>query len=96
MPPRMKKTQPAPVTAPHVDSGLDGQAHGQARDFDRRQLNDWKGSAEIEQTIPKGVAKDSELCRDFDRAHASSGDWIPIASYLRSGDSFDRAITRFG
>ena len=29
------------------------------------------------------------------RAHARSGDRIAIASYLGSGDTFDRAITEF-
>ena len=36
----------------HVEAGLDGQE----RDFYGRQLKDWKGSAEIEQMIPKGMA----------------------------------------
>ena len=36
----------------HVESGIDGQA----RDFYARQLKDWKGSAEIEQMVPKGLA----------------------------------------
>ena len=34
----------------HVDSGLDEKP----RDFYGRQLKDWKGSAEIEQMVPKG------------------------------------------
>jgi predicted alpha/beta hydrolase len=29
------------------------------------------------------------------RAHARSGDRVAIAAYLGSGDSFDRAVTRF-
>ena len=33
----------------HVESGLDGKP----RDFYGRQLKDWKGSAEIEQMVPK-------------------------------------------
>ena len=33
----------------HVDAGLDGKP----RDFYGRQLKDWKGSAEIEQMVPK-------------------------------------------
>ena len=35
-----------------VDAGIDGQA----ADFYARQLKDWKGSAEIEQMVPKGMA----------------------------------------
>ena len=76
----------------HVDSGLDGQA----RDFYGRQLKDWKGSAEIEQMVPKGMAAYGKLCGwTLARAHARSGDRIAMASYLGNGDSFDRAILEF-
>ena len=36
----------------HVGAGIDGKP----RDFYGRQLKDWKGSAEIEQLTPKGMA----------------------------------------
>ena len=76
----------------HVDSGLDKKP----RDFYGRQLKDWKGSAEIEQMVPKGVAAYGKLCGwTLARAHARSGDRIAIASYLGNGDSFDRAILEF-
>ncbi len=76
----------------HVDSKLDGQE----RDFYVRQLKDWKGSAEIEQMVPKGVALYGELCGStLARAHARSGDRIAIAAYLGSGSSFDRAVLEF-
>ena len=76
----------------HVDSGMDGNA----RDFYVRQLKDWKGSAEIEQMVPEGMAAYGELCGwTLARAHARSGDRIAIASYLGNGDSFDRAIVEF-
>ena len=76
----------------HVDSGLDEKP----RDFYGRQLKDWKGSAEIEQMIPKGMATYGTLCGwTLARAHARSGDRIAIASYLGNGDSFDRAILDF-
>ena len=76
----------------HVDSGLDGQP----RDFYGRQLKDWKGSAEIEQMVPKGMATYGTLCGwTLARAHARSGDRIAIAAYLGNGDSFDRAILEF-
>ena len=76
----------------HVDSGLDGNA----RDFYVRQLKDWKGSAEIEQMVPEGMAAYGTLCGwTLARAHARSGDRIAIASYLGNGDSFDRAIVEF-
>ncbi len=76
----------------HVPSGLDGQA----RDFYGRQLKDWKGSAEVEQMIPKGMAAYGRLCGwTLARAHARSGDRIAIAAYLGKGPSFDRAIVQF-
>jgi uncharacterized protein (DUF2252 family) len=76
----------------HVDTGLDGKP----RDFYARQLKDWKGSAEIEQMNPEGMATYGKLCGwTLARAHARSGDRIAIASYLGKSDSFDRAIVQF-
>ena len=76
----------------HVDRGLDGKP----RDFYGRQLKDWKGSAEIEQMVPKAMATYGKLCGwTLARAHARSGDRIAIAAYLGNGDSFDRAILDF-
>jgi uncharacterized protein (DUF2252 family) len=73
----------------HVESGLDGRE----RDFYGRQLKDWKGSAEIEQMIPKGMATYGRLCGwTLARGHARSGDRIAIASYLGKSAVFDRAI----
>jgi uncharacterized protein (DUF2252 family) len=76
----------------HVEQGIDGQA----RDFYGRQLKDWKGSAEIERMIPKGMAQYGRLCGwTLARAHARSGDRIAIAAYLGKGPSFDHAIVEF-
>jgi uncharacterized protein (DUF2252 family) len=76
----------------HVDTGLDGKS----RDFYVRQLKDWKGSAEIEQMVPEGMATYGKLCGwTLARAHARSGDRIAIAAYLGTSDSFDRAIVEF-
>jgi len=76
----------------HVKAGLDGVA----RDFYGRQLKDWKGSAEIEQMVPAGMAAYGRLCGwTLARAHARSGDRIAIASYLGAGNVFDRAILDF-
>jgi uncharacterized protein (DUF2252 family) len=76
----------------HIDSGFDGAA----RDFYVRQLKDWKGSAEIEQMGPQGMAMYGELCGwTLARAHARSGDPIAIAAYLGSKDTFARAILEF-
>jgi uncharacterized protein (DUF2252 family) len=76
----------------HVPAGLDGQA----RDFYVRQLRDWKGSAEIEEMVPKGMALYGRLCGwTLARAHARSGDRVAIAAYLGGGKSFDRAVLTF-
>jgi uncharacterized protein (DUF2252 family) len=76
----------------HVKEGMDGLA----RDFYGRQLKDWKGSAEIEQMIPSGMAAYGRLCGwTLARAHARSGDRIAIASYLGASNAFDRAIVDF-
>jgi len=76
----------------HVDSGLDQKP----RDFYVRQLKDWKGSAEIEQMVPKGMAAYGALCGwTLARAHARSGDRLAIAAYLGTSDAFDRAILEF-
>ncbi|HEX4483598.1 MAG TPA: DUF2252 domain-containing protein, partial [Solirubrobacteraceae bacterium] len=76
----------------HVDAGLDGRA----RDFYVRQLKDWKGSAEIEQMVPKGLATYGRLCGwTLARAHARSGDRVAIAAYLGRGPSFERALVQF-
>ena len=76
----------------HVESGLDGQP----RDFYVRQLKDWKGSAEIERMVPKGLAAYGRLCGwTLARAHARSGDRIAIAAYLGKGSAFDRALVEF-
>jgi uncharacterized protein (DUF2252 family) len=76
----------------HVEAGIDGKP----RDFYARQLKDWKGSAEIEQMVPKGIAEYGRLCGwTLARAHARSGDCIAIASYLGKSAAFDRAIVEF-
>jgi uncharacterized protein DUF2252 len=75
-----------------VDSDLDEKP----RDYYGRQLKDWKGSAEIEQMDPSGLATYGKLCGwTLARAHARSGDRIAIASYLGKGRNFDRAMVEF-
>jgi uncharacterized protein (DUF2252 family) len=76
----------------HVPAGLDGNP----RDFYGRQLKDWKGSAEVEQMNPRGMAVYGRLCGwTLARAHARSGDRVAIAAYLGNSDAFDRAILEF-
>ena len=75
-----------------VAAGLDGQA----RDFYVRQLRDWKGSAEIEVMVPKGMELYARMCGwTLARAHARSGDPVAIATYLGKKDVFDRALAAF-
>ncbi len=65
-------------------------------DYYGRQLRDWKGSADIEQMKPKGMAVYGRTCAwTLARAHARSGDVVAIAAYLGSGDAFDRALAEF-
>ena len=76
----------------HQPSGIDGKP----RDFYVRQLKDWKASAEVDQMIPAAMSAYARLCGwTLARAHARSGDRIAIASYLGSGEVFDRAMLAF-
>ncbi|MFH8758330.1 DUF2252 domain-containing protein [Streptomyces atroolivaceus] len=69
---------------------------GRRRDFYVRQLRDWKGVAEPELMVPRGMGAFGELCgTTLARAHARSGDRIAIAAYLGHGDVFDRALATF-
>jgi uncharacterized protein (DUF2252 family) len=69
---------------------------GVNRDFYLRQLRDWKGSFEVEGSIPPGLVKYAGVCSQaLARAHARSGDRIAMASYLGSSPTFDRAIAEF-
>jgi uncharacterized protein (DUF2252 family) len=72
--------------------GIDGVA----RDYYVRQLQDWKGSVDIESAIPAGMQAYGDLCgHTLARAHARSGDRIAIASYLGNGGEFEKALVRF-
>jgi uncharacterized protein (DUF2252 family) len=66
---------------------------GRRRDFYVRQLQDWKGSAQVETMVPKGMALYGQLCAwTLARAHARSGDRIAIAAYLGEDDAFAQAV----
>jgi uncharacterized protein (DUF2252 family) len=72
--------------------GIDGVT----RDFYIRQLWDGKGSAVVEAMNPSALSAYARLCGwTLARAHARSGDAAAIASYLGSGDGFDRGMARF-
>jgi uncharacterized protein (DUF2252 family) len=76
----------------HDKVGVDGQG----RDYYVRQLKDWKGSAEIDQMNPSGMAAYGRLCGwTLARAHARTGDPIAIGAYLGGGRSFDHALLEF-
>jgi uncharacterized protein (DUF2252 family) len=73
-------------------TGLDGLE----RDFYIRQLWDAKGSVLVEAIEPELMKAYARVCGwTLARAHARSGDAVAIASYLGSGDSFDRALAAF-
>jgi uncharacterized protein (DUF2252 family) len=72
-----------------------GWASGQ-EDYYVRQFRDMKGGFEPAK-LREGAAQGYMLLCGWTlaRAHARSGDRIALASYLGSGDRFERAITRF-
>lgn len=72
--------------------GLDAQE----RDFYFRQLKDWKGSVNVEKSVPRGLEAYGRHCGwTLARAHARTGDRIAIAAYLGKSDTFDSAIAQF-
>ena len=72
--------------------GIDGVQ----RDFYIRQLWDGKGSAIVEAMDPAALTMYGQICGwTLARAHSRSGDPTAVASYLGSGDSFDRATATF-
>jgi uncharacterized protein (DUF2252 family) len=72
------------------------EVDGAKRDYYVRQLRDWKMSPDIDSLQPGGLVGYAKACGwTLARAHARSGDPIAIASYLGSGDVFDRAIAEF-
>ncbi len=73
-------------------TGLDGVD----RDFYIRQLWDGKGSALVDVMEPDALRAYGEVCGwTLAKAHARSGDAVAIASYLGSGDKFDRVMADF-
>ncbi len=74
-----------------------GWTHIGGRDYLVRQLNDHKGSIEIEDLADDGLMAFAEICGELlARGHARSGDPLVIAGYLGSGNSFAAALGRFG
>jgi hypothetical protein len=55
-----------------------------------------KGSVVVETLSPRAMASYARLCGwTLARVHARSGDPVAIASYLGTGNVFDKAITAF-
>jgi uncharacterized protein (DUF2252 family) len=69
---------------------------GVSTDYYVRQLQDWKGSLEVEGIRASGLKVYAQICaQTLGRAHARSGDRIAIAAYLGGGDVFDQAVADF-
>jgi uncharacterized protein (DUF2252 family) len=74
-----------------------GWTHLGSRSYLVRQLNDHKGSIEIEDLCGDGLKAYAEVCGELlARGHGRSGDPLVIAGYLGSGDGFADALARFG
>jgi uncharacterized protein (DUF2252 family) len=74
-----------------------GWTHIAGRQYLVRQLNDHKGSIDIEDMSGSGLQAYGEVCGELlARGHARSGDPLVIAGYLGSGDSFAEALAIFG
>jgi len=74
-----------------------GWTHIGARQFLVRQLNDHKGSINLEDLAGGGLEAYAEVCGELlARGHARSGDPLAIAGYLGSGEGFAEALSKFG
>jgi uncharacterized protein (DUF2252 family) len=74
-----------------------GWTHIRGRQFLVRQLNDHKGSIELDDLAGGGLEAYAEVCGELlARGHARSGDPLVIAGYLGSGDGFAQALAKFG
>lgn len=74
-----------------------GWTHMGGRQFLVRQLNDHKGSIELEDLQSSGLQAYAEVCGELlARGHARSGDPAVIAGYLGSGGGFAEALAKFG
>ncbi len=69
---------------------------GIGRDYYVRQLQDWKGSIDIETMLPQGLEAYGKLCAlTLAHAHARSGDRFAIAAYLGNNTTFEKALAKF-
>ncbi|MGO9317590.1 MAG: DUF2252 domain-containing protein [Terracidiphilus sp.] len=74
-----------------------GWTHIAGRDYLVRQLNDHKGSIELEDLEDGGLEAYAEVCGELlARGHAHSGDPQILTGYIGSGDGFAEALAKFG
>jgi uncharacterized protein (DUF2252 family) len=74
-----------------------GWTHFGGRDYLVRQLNDHKGSIDLEDLAGGGLEAYAEVCGELlARGHARSGDPLILAGYIGSGDGFAEALAKFG
>ena len=74
-----------------------GWTHFGGRDYLVRQLNDHKGSIDLEDLSGDGLAAYAEVCGELlARGHARSGDPLILNGYIGSGDGFAEALAKFG
>ena len=67
------------------------------RDYLVRQLNDHKGSIDLEDLAGSGLEAYGEVCGELlARGHARSGDPLILSGYIGSGDGFAEALAKFG
>jgi uncharacterized protein (DUF2252 family) len=74
-----------------------GWTHIGSRQYLVRQLNDHKGSVDLEDLAGGGLVAFAEVCGELlARGHARSGDPQTISGYLGGGGGFSEALTNFG
>ena len=74
-----------------------GWTHMGGRDYLVRQLNDHKGSIEIQDLAGGGLNAFAEICGELlARGHARSGDPLVISGYLGTGGGCAQALGQFG
>jgi hypothetical protein len=68
----------------------------QGRDYLVRQLNDHKGSVQLDELKSTALLEYATVCGEtLARGHARAGDPCAIAGYIGTSTRFDDAITRF-
>jgi uncharacterized protein (DUF2252 family) len=74
-----------------------GWTHIGGRQYLVRQLNDHKGSIDLEDLATTGLEAYGEVCGELlARGHARSGDPLVLAGYLGNGEGFAEALGKFG